>query len=210
MRIALLGQPGSGKATQAAQIAERYGIVRLKATELLHGDGSAPVDEDPMAHYASRRLAQRDVDDGFIIGGFPRMLQQAMLFEDVLADRPLQMVLCIQINADVMIERLAGRRRCRDCGEEFNVFNKPSKLDDQCDACGGTLRQRVDDTERVIDHRLRVYEGVVNPVIGYYRAAGLLHDIDGAGTIDEVSSAIFELLDPLAKSRLVKRKRKAS
>jgi len=210
MRIVLLGPPGSGKETQAVRIAEHYGIKRVLANELLHGDGSAPADADPMPHYSAQRLARPDVAGGFVISGFPRMLQQAMTLDDVLGDKPLQMVIRIDIDADVMIERLAGRRRCRSCHTEYNIFISPPKLDDQCDECGGALHQRVDDTERVIDNRLRVYEGVALPVSGFYRAAGILHDVDGSGSIEAVTAEICALLDPLAETQSGKRARKAS
>jgi len=210
MRIVLLGPPGSGKGTQAQRIVERYGIVRVMPNELLHGDGSAKLAEEPMRHYAAERFSRADIADGFIVAGFPRMVQQVLAFEDILGDRPLQMALRIQVEPDIMIERLSGRRRCRDCGTEYNIFVNSPKLDDRCDECGGALHQRVDDSERVIDNRLRVYDGLAHPVAGYYLAAGILQDVDGSGTIDEVSARIFDLLDALAKPKSGKAARKAS
>ena len=164
MRIVILGPPGSGKGTQATLISKKYGLPHVMPSELLHGDRVAgtTVHENPLLDFAGRRLRRKDAHKGFIIDGFPRTLQQAMALDDVLSQlrRPIDLALRIAVDADAMIQRLAGRRRCRECGKQYNVLIAPTRLDDQCDECGGALHQRVDDTEEVIDNRLRVYENL--------------------------------------------------
>ena len=207
MRIVILGPPGSGKGTQAALISKKYGLPHIMPSELLHGDrvAGATVHENPLLDFAGRRLRRKDARPGFIIDGFPRTLQQAVALDDVLGQlqRPVQIALRIVVDADAMIQRLAGRRRCRDCGRQYNVLITPTRLEDQCDDCGGQLHQRVDDTEEVIDNRLRVYENLTNPVVAYYRANGLLQDIPGVASVEAVFASITRALDAL-KSRLRK------
>ncbi len=204
MRIVILGPPGSGKGTQAALISKKYGLPHITPSELLHGDRVAGtmVHENPLLDFAGRRLRRKDTHKGFIIDGFPRTLQQAMALDDVLTQlrRPIHLALRIAVDADAMIQRLAGRRRCRECGKQYNVLIAPTRLDDQCDDCGGALRQRVDDTEEVIDNRLRVYENLSNPVVAYYRANGLLVDIPGVAKVEEVFESIRVALDDLRKT----------
>jgi adenylate kinase len=211
MRIVILGPPGSGKGTQAALISKKYGLPHIMPAELLHGDRVAgvAVHENPLLDFAGRRLRRKDATAGFIIDGFPRTLAQALALDEVLTTlrRPIQMALRIVVDADAMIQRLAGRRRCRECGRQYNVLVAPTRLDDQCDDCGGSLRQRVDDTEEVIDNRLRVYENLSNPVVAYYRANGLLCDIQGVATVEEVFASITAALDDLrARSRRTRSK----
>jgi adenylate kinase len=211
MRIVILGPPGSGKGTQAALISKKYGLPHIMPAELLHGDRVAgvAVHENPLLDFAGRRLRRKDATAGFIIDGFPRTLAQALALDEVLTTlrRPIQMALRIVVDADAMIQRLAGRRRCRECGRQYNVLIAPTRLDDQCDDCGGSLRQRVDDTEEVIDNRLRVYENLSNPVVAYYRANGLLCDIQGVATVEEVFASITAALDDLrARSRRARSK----
>jgi adenylate kinase len=201
MRIVILGPPGSGKGTQAGLIAARYTIPHVMPAELLHGDRNGPPasHENPLLDFATRRLRRKDASQGFIIDGFPRTIQHALALEEVLGTlkRPLQIALRIAIDADAMIQRLAGRRRCRDCGHTFNIFVTPTRLEEQCDQCGGSLHRRVDDTEEVIDNRLRVYENLSTPVVAYYRANGLLRDIPGDAEIETVSAAIDAVLSQL-------------
>ncbi len=203
MRIVILGPPGSGKGTQAALISKKYGLPHVMPSELLHGDrvAGATVHENPLLDFAGRRLRRKDAHKGFIIDGFPRTLQQAVALDDVLGQlrRPVQIVLRIAVDADAMIQRLAGRRRCRDCGRQYNVLITPTRLDDQCDECGGALHQRVDDTEEVIDNRLRVYESLSNPVVAHYRNNDLLVDIPGVATVEEVFASVSTALDGLRK-----------
>jgi len=202
MRIVILGAPGSGKGTQAALVSERYGIPHIMPSELLHGDrivGQAAHD-NPMLEFATKRLRRKDAARGFIIDGFPRTVQHAAMLEEVLTvlKRPLHTALRIAIDADAMIHRLAGRRRCRGCGCQYNIFVSPMRLDGQCDECGGPLHQRVDDTENVIDNRLRVYENLSAQVATFYRTNGLLHDIQGNAPVDEVATRIRAVLDGFA------------
>ncbi len=211
MRIVILGPPGSGKGTQAKLISRKYGLPHIMASELLRGDrvAGAAVHENPLLDFAGRRLRRKDANPGFIFDGFPRTLQQAMALDEVLIQlrRPIQMALRIAVDADAMILRLAGRRRCTECGRQYNVLITPTRLDDQCDDCGGSLRQRVDDTEEVIDNRLRVFENLSNPVVAYYRTNGLLCDIPGVATVEEVFASITVALDDLrARTRSAKSK----
>ncbi|HEY5790813.1 MAG TPA: nucleoside monophosphate kinase [Gammaproteobacteria bacterium] len=203
MRIVILGPPGSGKGTQAALVCKAFGLPHIMPSELLHSERIAgPAGhENPMLEFAAKRLRRKDATPGFIIDGFPRTIQQALLLDEVLTvlKRPLQLVIRLAIDADDMIQRLAGRRRCRDCGRQFNIFVNPTRLDEQCDECGGLLHQRVDDTEDVIDNRLRVFENLSNPVVAFYRANGLLRDVPGAAPVEQVFAEIKSALQGLQK-----------
>lgn len=212
MRLILLGPPGSGKGTQGKFLQDKYGACGVSTGEILRG---AVNEQTPLGEKAARylrrgdlvpdsvmvdlvgeRLRAKDCEKGFILDGFPRTIGQADGLQALLKDRDLKLdsVLYIRVAAPVVTQRLTGRRTCKRCGALFHtVFNPPAR-EGVCDRCGGELYQREDDREETIAARLLVYETQTAPLIDYYRKRGLLREVDGEGTVEEIRARVFAAL----------------
>jgi adenylate kinase len=204
MRIVLLGAPGSGKGTQGKLLASKYKIPQISTGDLLRAaviagtalgrqakaamDAGQLVSDDIVLGIIDERLGEADAGNGFVLDGFPRNIPQAEALDRMLQNRgtPLQAALLINVDVEVLIERLTGRRTCESCGQMYNVYTSPSRLDDRCDKCGGNLRHRADDNEETISNRLRVYDQQTSPLISYYREQGKLRSVDGEGEISQI------------------------
>lgn len=204
MRIVLLGAPGSGKGTQGKLLASKYKIPQISTGDLLRSAVSAGTDLGRQAKAAmdagqlvsdnivlgiiAERISEGDAKKGFILDGFPRNIPQAEALDRMLDEMktPLQAALLIDVDTEVLIERLTGRRTCESCGQTYNVYTSPSRLDDRCDKCGGNLRHRADDNEETISNRLRVYEQQTSPLIAYYRTQDKLKIVEGEGDIKDI------------------------
>jgi len=215
MKIVLLGAPGSGKGTQAKQLTTKYGVPQISTGDLLRAavkagsvlgvqakaamDAGRLVSDEIVLAMIKERLAQPDAKNGFILDGFPRNIPQAEALDIMLdkANQPLQSALLIDVDFDSLIQRLTGRRTCESCGQMYNVYTSPSKLDDQCDKCGDNLHHRADDNEETIGNRLRVYEAQTAPLIGYYKAQSRLRIIQGIGDIRDIFSAVCKVIEAL-------------
>lgn len=158
------------------------------------------VSDDIVLGMIKERLKENDTRDGFILDGFPRNLAQARALDDMLAKlgKPLDMALLIDIDLDILMQRITGRRTCESCGQMYNIYTSPPKLEDRCDKCGGNLRHRADDNEETISNRLRVYEHQTAPLIEYYRAQGRLNTVQGVGEIKDIFTAITKVIDRAA------------
>lgn len=215
MRIVLLGAPGSGKGTQAKKLTEKYRVPQISTGDLLRAavkagtllglqakaamDAGRLVSDEIVLGMIKERLSQSDAQKGFILDGFPRNLAQAEAL-DVLLDKlkqPIQAALLIEVDLDTLIQRMTGRRTCESCGQMYNIYTTPSKLDDRCDKCGGNLRHRADDNEETIGNRLRVYEGQTSPLIDYYRSQGILRTVQGIGDISDIHKAVIKIVTHL-------------
>ena len=215
-RLVLLGAPGVGKGTQAAEISRRTGLPHISTGDLLRAairDGSPLgrrvaamvergelVPDGLVGEMMEERLARPDAADGFILDGFPRTVAQADLLDRILARRGqiLGRVISIEVPEADIVERLAGRRSCGQCGAIYHVrYNRP-KVEGICDRCGSELRQRPDDTEAVIAERLRAYREQTAPLAARYRKVGRLVEIDGRGRPDEVFGRIAAVVPGLA------------
>lgn len=212
MRIVLLGAPGSGKGTQAKLLVERYGIPQVSTGDLLRAavkagselgkaakaamDAGQLVSDDVVLGIIRERLAKRDARRGFILDGFPRNIPQATALDQMLAalGQPLEAALLIEVDIDILMQRLTGRRTCENCGRVYNVYTNPPKLEDQCDHCGGELRHRADDNEETISNRLRVYDAQTKPLIKYYADADRLRRVNGNGDVKAISRQIVRIL----------------
>jgi len=213
MRIILLGPPGAGKGTQAAGIAQRYGIphistgdifrkhlkegteLGLKAKEYMNQGLLVP--DSLVVALVESRLTEADAQKGFLLDGFPRTVVQAEALDTVLEKMNAQLstVINIAVDPSVLVGRAVGRRICRSCGATFHVqFNKP-QTDGVCDACSGELYQRDDDTEATVGKRIQVYMDETSPLIEYYTKAGKLANIDGQQQIDTVFEDIVKALE---------------
>lgn len=215
MRIVLLGAPGSGKGTQGKLLASKYKIPQISTGDLLRAaviagtalgrqakaamDAGQLVSDDIVLGIIGERLGEADAAKGFILDGFPRNIPQAEALDRMLDARgtPLQAALLINVDVEVLIERLTGRRTCESCGQTYNVYTSPSRLDDRCDKCGGNLRHRADDNEETISNRLRVYDQQTSPLVSYYREQDKLRTVDGEGEINQIFGQIEKELRKL-------------
>jgi len=211
-RLALLGAPGVGKGVQAAALRDRLGVPHVSTGDMLRAavkDGSALgqkvrailergglVPDEVVGELIRERLGRPDAGGGFVLDGFPRTVPQADLLDRVLAEkgRTLDRAINIVVPEPEILDRLTGRRVCRECGATYHVRYNPPRAAGRCDACGGALRQREDDTEEVITERLRVYQEQTSPLIDRYQRRGVLLTVDGRGRPEEVTARIVAAL----------------
>jgi adenylate kinase len=212
MKLILLGPPGAGKGTQAKMLTDHFSIPQIATGDILRAalqagtslglqaktfmDAGALVPDEVVIGIVRERLQQQDCQSGFILDGFPRTVAQADALHGVLDDlgRQLDRVVSLTVDADALVERLTGRRTCRDCGRGFHVRFDPPRDAQRCDVCGGELFQRDDDREETIRKRLSVYAQQTAPLIDYYRSAGLLTELDGMQAIPAVQEQVLAAL----------------
>jgi len=208
MRLVLLGAPGSGKGTQAKLLIEKLNIPQISTGDLLRAaveaqtplgrqaktimDAGQLVPNDLVLGLIRERLNSPDSRNGFILDGFPRNVEQAEELDKLLEglSMPIQKSILIDVDFDILMQRLTGRLTCEDCGAVFNIFSNPPTMDEECDKCGGKLHHRSDDNEETIGKRLRVYEMHTQPVADYYRQQGKLSVVDGKGEIQDIFNEI--------------------
>ena len=142
----------------------------------------------------AERLARQDVVDGFLLDGFPRTLDQALDLDAMLslAGTPLDGVLALLVNADEAVRRLSGRRTCRTCGATWHLMLRPPRHNERCDACGGTLFQREDDTDAAIRVRLQLFAEQTAPLLDYYAGSGRLTRIDASRSVEQVTTTTLD------------------
>jgi adenylate kinase len=213
MRLVLLGAPGSGKGTQAQRLQARRGVPQVSTGDLLREavaagtglgraakavmDAGQLVDDRTMLGIIRERLAKPDARRGFILDGFPRTIVQADGLAELLAaiGQPLDAVVLFDVDSEVLLARLAGRRSCRRCGRVFHVVANPPAAGDRCvDGGPHDLFQRPDDNEATVRERLAVYRERTQPLIDYYAGKDLLRRIDADGTLDEVDDRLESAL----------------
>ena len=213
MRIVLLGAPGSGKGTQAKKLMAEKNIPQISTGDILRAavatataygeqakkimDAGELVPDDVMLGIISDRLAEDDAAGGFILDGFPRTEKQALDLEDLLQNmgQPLDSVVLMDVDFDILMKRLTGRRTCSLTGKLMNIYFSPQEELDECTDAGGELIQREDDNEETIRNRLEVYRSQTEPLIEFYRGKDRLKVIDAAGGIDEVYGRFVAALD---------------
>lgn len=210
MRIVLLGAPGSGKGTQAKKLMADRNIPQISTGDMLREavaagtrfgqkakaimDAGNLVSDDIMLGIISERLSQADAADGFILDGFPRTETQALDLEELLDQlgTPLDAALLLDVDFDVLLKRLTGRRTCSLTGKLLNVYFSSQEELDECTNAGGELIQREDDNEETISNRLDVYRTQTEPLVEFYRKRGTLRTVDADGSIDEVYTRLLE------------------
>ncbi len=218
MRVILLGPPGSGKGTQAVLLSKNYNIPSISTGDALRQAVKAGnklgvkasgyinkgelVPDELVTEIVRERITQPDCERGYILDGFPRTLPQAEALDLLLsacnvASAFLDIVLNISVADEIIVERLSGRRICKN-NHIYHVIHQPPKVSGICDKCGSILYQRVDDRPKSIRNRLRVYERQTAPLIDYYRNRGKLISIPGDKNIDEVYETIIKSLNSVS------------
>ena len=212
MRLILVGPPGAGKGTQAVALAAHYKIPHISTGDIFRAnlkngtelgkkaqsfmDRGELVPDSVTNEMVKDRLGKSDVINGFLLDGFPRNTNQAEVLDAILIEKkmPLDAALELSIDNSEIVKRLSGRRTCRNCSATFHKdFEKP-KVDGVCDKCNGELYQREDDKEEVITRRLEIYAQQTEPIIAYYKNAGILKNMSAIGDVSEITQKVIALL----------------
>jgi adenylate kinase len=207
-----MGLPGAGKGTQAEKIVEKYGIPHISTGDMFRTaikegtelgleaksfmDKGELVPDEVTIGIVRERLSKEDCHKGFLLDGFPRTVAQADALENMLSDlgKKIDYVINIDVDKGILMERLTGRRICKNCGATYHlVFNPPSEMG-VCDRCGGELYQRADDNEETVQNRLDVNIKQTQPLLSFYEEKGYLRNINGQQDIKQVFADIDELL----------------
>lgn len=208
MKLILLGAPGAGKGTQAEILSRMCNIptistgnilraamkngtpVGLKAKEYVESGKLVP--DDVIIGIVRERLAEDDCKNGYILDGMPRTIPQAQALEDAGID--IDFALSLEISDEAIVERMSGRRVCKDCGATYHIKNIPSKVEGKCDNCGGDLIIRKDDAPETVKDRLAVYHRETEPLKDFYSQRGKLKAVNSNSTVDEMTKAVVEAL----------------
>jgi adenylate kinase len=213
MRLIFLGAPGAGKGTLASAIGKELGLPQVSTGDLFRDavkngtelglrvkgimeKGELVPDELTVA-LVRERLGRADTAQGYILDGFPRTIPQA---EALASFQRIDAAINFQCGDEVVVRRLSGRRICRSCGAIYHVENMPPRREGICDRCGGELYIRDDDRIDSIRNRLRVYQAQTEPLIGYYRGRGLLHDIDAEQPMEKSLAQLRKVLKKVRKA----------
>lgn len=212
MRIVMLGAPGSGKGTQAQRIQRDHGLPQISTGDLLRKavadktplgvkaqktmDSGELVSDDVVLGMIKERIAEPDAKRGFILDGFPRNTSQADSLGALLAGLKLKLdrVVLMDVDFDILMKRLTGRRTCSKTGAVLNIYFSPPEELEACRKAGGELLQRADDSEATIRNRLQVYDRQTAPLVDYYTKRGLLETVSATGDVDAVYSRLKSAL----------------
>jgi adenylate kinase len=212
MNIIMLGAPGAGKGTYASRITSKYGLVQISTGDLFRNevekktelgkklkkylDAGQLVPDEVTIEILKKKLAMIK-GKGIIFDGFPRTVEQAKALDVILEEREIQIDYVLYINTpkELIIERISGRRVCKNCGAIYHTKNIPPKIMGVCDKCGKALYQREDDRPEVVSERFDKYEEVTRPLVNFYKKRKILHEIDGTKELDVVLKGIFSVLD---------------
>jgi adenylate kinase len=210
--LIFLGAPGAGKGTQAREVAKHFGIPQISTGDILRDsvkrqtplglaakakmEAGELVPDEVVCGIVEERISQPDCDKGFILDGFPRTIAQAKFVEKALAakGKGLPLVVDIEVSEDLLLKRLTGRLTCSTCGEIYNIYFNPPKVEGTCDKDGGKLVHRADDNETTIRQRLEAYHTLTRPLIEYYRAQGTLLPVDGNREPEAIAKGLIDFL----------------
>ncbi len=213
MRIVLLGAPGSGKGTQAKLLTEKFKIPQISTGDLLRQEVSSRselgnrakaamnagelVSDQVVLGIIQSRLTKADARAGFVLDGFPRNIPQAQELDAMLARlaKPLQLAVLVDVDREVLMKRLTGRRGCTSCGAIYNIYFSPPRVPGKCDKCGSVLQHRSDDNEDAVRRRLQVYEAQSAPLVSYYKAQGKLRTVRGIGSVNDIFKNICDIIE---------------
>jgi adenylate kinase len=208
MRLILLGAPGSGKGTQAYSISDYFKIKRISLGDLLREEVHRETDLGKQVKQymeagvlvpdqtVSLVIAHNLDQEGFVLDGYPRNISQGKTLDEILKEKKLQLdvALFLDVKESIVIERLSGRRVCRQCQANYHIHSLPSKVEGVCDNCQGALIQRSDDTRQVIEKRWTVFQEETGPLIEYYQEREILITIDANRGIKQVFEDIVAKL----------------
>ncbi|MBN2723667.1 MAG: adenylate kinase [Deltaproteobacteria bacterium] len=211
-RLILLGAPGSGKGTQATRLTAKLGVPQISTGDMLrearkkgtpmgkqaaqYMDAGGLVPDEVVIGIVKERLQLKDVENGFILDGFPRTIPQAEALDVVLGDLNIKLdhVVEIAVPDEIIVPRITGRRSCPSCKRPYHVkFMKP-RVENYCDDCNTELVQRSDDTEIAVKQRLDAYKKQTLPLVNYYENKHLVRKVDGSGELNEVFDRIIKIL----------------
>jgi adenylate kinase len=210
--IVIIGAPGAGKGTQSRLLSEKYGYPQISTGDILREMARADtplgrkiketmasgqlVSDEILAEVIQTRTSQPDCSNGYILDGYPRTLDQARLLEELALKQGMQIRLArIIVSEDVLFKRLTGRRACPICGELYNIYFRPPKVDDVCDLDGASLTRRTDDQPEAVGRRFEEYKRSTAPLIDYYRQSGRLIELDGELAVNEVFEKLWGAID---------------
>ncbi len=217
----MLGRQGSGKGTQAARLSSLYGVPHISTGDAFRAAarngtevgrlaqgfmdrGELVPDDVVMAVLREHLLQGKAEPAGFVLDGVPRNIAQAEALADMVGPKGLDVVINLDVSTEVVLRRIAGRRVCTSCGTNYNVEDTPTKVPGVCDACGGKLVQRDDDTEEAVRRRLEIYETATAPLVDWYKAQGLLATVDAVGEPDEVTDRVVEAVEAARQRKAVR------
>ncbi len=210
-----MGLPGAGKGTQAEKIVEKYNIPHISTGDMFRAaikdgtelglqaksfmDKGELVPDEVTIGIVRERLSKEDCHQGFLLDGFPRTVPQADALEAILTDldKKIDYVINIEVDSEILLERLTGRRICKDCGSTYHLVFNPPNQEGTCDKCGGELYQRADDNAETVGTRLQVNIEQSKPLLDFYQEKGYLRNIDGQQEINKVFGDVEELLGGL-------------
>ncbi|MEF3254144.1 MAG: adenylate kinase [Deferribacterales bacterium] len=213
VNLVFLGPPGAGKGTQSAFIINDYKVVQISTGDILRAavkegtelgklakkymDEGKLVPDDVIIGIVRDRLKKDDCAYGFILDGFPRTIPQAVSLDAMLKDdlnTEITHIISLEVDDQLILERLTGRRTCKSCGKVYHIKYNPPKVENICDACGGELYQRDDDKAETIQKRLNVYHEQTSALKDYYRNSGKLYIVNGVGDVNEIYQQIKGIL----------------
>ena len=215
MKLLIMGPPGAGKGTQADKIVAKFNIVHISTGDMFRQaiksgtalgkeakeylDQGLLVPDEVTNGIVRESLVKSDCENGFLLDGYPRTVAQAVSLDEMLFDLNMHIdaVLNIVVSHSLLLDRLTGRRICKECGATYHKTFNPTKEFDVCDRCGGKLYQRKDDNIETVESRLRVYNNQTKPLLDYYKAKGNLFNINGEQDIDKVFAEIKTTLGGL-------------
>ena len=213
MNIILMGLPGAGKGTQAEKIVATYGIPHISTGDMFRAamqqetelglkaksfmDKGELVPDEVTNGIVKERLQQADTEKGFLLDGFPRTQAQAEALDKIMEElnRSIDAVINIEVNPDILMQRLTGRIICRNCGATYHTTNNPPKVEGTCDRCGShDFYQREDDKPETVENRIQINIEQSKPILNYYNAKGLLRNVDGESGIDNLFKTIQSIM----------------
>lgn len=212
MKIIMLGAPGAGKGTHAKKISEKYGIPHISTGDIFRAnikegtelgkkakeymDQGLLVPDELTCDLVMDRIQQDDCKNGFVLDGFPRTIPQAEALDAALAaiNDKVDYAINVEVPDENIINRMSGRRACVACGATYHIVHIPTKVEGVCDKCGAELILRDDDKPETVKNRLNVYHEQTQPLIDYYTAKNVLHEVDGTKAMEDVFSSIVSIL----------------
>jgi adenylate kinase len=210
-RLVILGRQGAGKGTQCVRLSRHYVVPHISTGDMLRAaaregtdlgvmakeimDAGGLVGDEIMIGLVDERLAKPDASArGYILDGFPRTVAQARALDDLTSEKPINVVIDLDVPREIVLERISSRRVCRDCGTNYTAHGtEPQPW--ICDVCGGDVQQRADDTPDAVNRRLDLYESQTAPLIEYYASRGVLAVVNGVGQPDHVFKRLTDTVE---------------